>query len=104
MGPIPLIDIDFSKLKSTRDILRDLLVQVRMLIDKDIEEHICLTEEIWQEESMRIFIEREKNVCMMTLNTTSKIDNLLEEIEEEAWLIFDAELFSKGLAIYRNYM
>lgn len=103
MNPIPFIDINFDEFKTARDNLRDLTLELDNLTTSKINGHMDNVKSAWSDKGADLFLKKEEELSCEFIELSKDINALLDEIEEKAWMIFDAELFSKGLAIYRNY-
>lgn len=103
MSYIPSIDVHFSRFKTASDTLRDLTNELEALATGGFD---CMIQDLkssWEEEGADMFVHSLRLVGNELYQEADKMTEVVDEIEKEALLVFDAELFSRGLAFTRSY-
>ena len=103
MSYIPSIDVHFGQFKSASDKLQDLSSQLRAASGEGIETYIMGLKKVWSEENTEIFAGKLCDIGNNLKVQADEMSKVVDDIEREAWLVFDAEMFSRGLAFSRCY-
>lgn len=103
MSYIPSIDVHFAQFKTSVDKLKDLVLQLENISNGGLEKYMLELKGVWNDEGTNLF-SLKMNDIRGTLQTQAQgMKNVVDEIEKEALVTFDAELFSRGLAFSRCY-
>ena len=103
MSLIPSIEVNFDNLKNAKDAMRRMCSLLDTLINDDLQNSVNDIKKIWQDENSEHYINDTQKIINMLCDIKKSIDVLVDEIEKEAVMVFDAELYGRGLAINRSY-
>ena len=103
MSFIPSIDVHFTQLRTATETFRELTTQLKVLATEGFENQINELRLSWEEEGMNLFTRKLQDVGGELQSEADAMSGVVDEIEKEALLLFDAELYSRGLAFSRWY-
>lgn len=103
MSLIPSIQVDFSQFMAAKNNINAITSNLKDNSVSGIKDHMNATVKSWDENAKDSFIRKEENITDILLQKIYDIEALVDSIEKDALIIFDAELYSRGLAINRIY-
>ena len=103
MSLIPSIEVNFDNLKNAKDAMRRMCSLLDPLINDDLQNSVTDIKKLWQDENCERYINDTQKIINMLCDIKKSIDVLVDEIEKEAVMVFDAELYGRGLAINTSY-
>lgn len=103
MSYIPSIDVHFAQFKTSVDKLKDLVLQLESISNGGLEKYMSELKGVWNDEGTCLFSLKMDEIRGTLQTQTQGMKNVVDEIEKEALVTFDAELFSRGLAFSRCY-
>lgn len=101
MSYIPSIDVHFTQFKSASDKLRDLSGQLESVSTEGIDNYVTGLRPVWDEDGTDIFVRRLEMIGSELRKEANAMTKVVDDIEKEALMVFDAEMFSRGLAFSR---
>ena len=103
MSLIPSIEVNFDNLKTAKDTMKKMCTLLDTLINEDLTGCMADIKVFWQDENGERFLSDTGRCINILCDIKRSIDLIVDEIEKEAALVFDAELYGRGLAINRSY-